>query len=117
MMKKNTVIWCDSTGKQRRFTAIDTGDAAVDDVSQTAATLHKTGAAQWAIYFGDKGTPVKRWGISPEQAKVIAGMYKPLNQMYNSHVMHADQSCGSIKVSAMAKSKQVLQLVTPRKSG
>lgn len=79
-MKKNTVLWCDSTGKQRRFIAIDASDTAVGDVSQTAAALHKTGVAQWAIYFGDKGTPIKQWGISPEQAKVIAGMYKPVNQ-------------------------------------
>jgi hypothetical protein len=117
MMKKNTVIWCDNTGKQRRFTAIDTGDAAVDDVSQTAATLHKTGAAQWAIYLGDRGAPIKQWGISSEQAKVIAGMYKPLNQAHHSRAMIADQSCDPTKVSAMVKSKQVLQLVVPRKLG
>ena len=78
-MNKNSVLWCDSTGKHCRFIAVNASDAAVADVSRTAAALHKTGAAQWAIYFGDKGTPIKQWGISPEQAKVIAAMYKPVN--------------------------------------
>lgn len=81
----NSVMWCDSTGKQRRFVAINTGDTAVDDVIATAETLHKTGVAQWVIYFGDKGTPMKQWGISPEQAKVIAGIYKPVNQVGREH--------------------------------
>lgn len=79
-MKKNSVLWCDSAGIQHRFTAIDSSDVAVGDVLLTVAVLHKTGTTQWAIYFGDKGTPIKQWGISPEQAKVIAGMYKPLDQ-------------------------------------
>lgn len=84
-MKKNSVLWCDSTGKQRRFVAIGVSDAAVEDVMRTAGVLHKTGAAQWVIYFGDKGAPVKLWGITPEQAKVFAGMYKPLNQASAQH--------------------------------
>lgn len=87
-MKKNAVLWCDSTGKQRRFIAINSSDAAVDDVSRTAEALHKTGAAQWAIYFGDKGTPIKQWGISPEQAKVFAGMYKPVSQVDNQRTQN-----------------------------
>lgn len=52
------------------------------------SNLRKTGAAQWAIYFGDKGTPIKQWGISPEQAKVIAGMYKPVSQAGNHRAKH-----------------------------
>lgn len=90
-MKKNSVLWCDSTGKQRRFIAIGASDAAVDDVLQTATALHKTGSAQWAIYFGDKGAPTKQWGISPEQAKVIADMYKPVNQAGNQHTTPTEQ--------------------------
>jgi hypothetical protein len=82
-MKKNSVLWCDSAGKQHRFSAINTSDTAVDDVSKTAFVLHKTGAAQWAIYFGDKGAPTKQWGISADQAKVIAGMYKSIAPPHN----------------------------------
>jgi len=113
-MKKNTVLWCDSTGKQRRFIAINSSDAAVDDVSWTAEALHKTGAAQWAIYFGDKGTPIKQWGISPEQAKVIGGMYKPVNQANNPHTTHPEQSG---KGRAAIADKQVLQIAKVRKLG
>ena len=102
-MKKNSALWCDSTGKQRRFTAIDTSDTAVDDVLQTAIALHKTGVAQWVIYFGDKGAPTKQWGISPEQAKVFAGMYKPVNQTVKPHTILAEQNCRTIKTLSIAK--------------
>jgi hypothetical protein len=79
-MRKNAVLWCEKSGKQRRFVAIDNSDAAVSDVLLTATALHETGMAKWVIYFGDKGMPIKQWGISLEQAKVIAGMYKPVSR-------------------------------------
>lgn len=116
-MKKNSVLWCDSTGKQRRFIAFDTSDTAVDDVSQTAAALHKTGAAQWAIYFGDKGTPIKQWGISPEQAKVIAGMYKPVNRPGNPRTTLTEQSSQPVKTVAVTEGGPVLQIVPSRRLG
>lgn len=116
-MKKNTVLWCDSAGKQRRFIAINTSDAAVEDVFQTAAVLHKTGVAQWAIYFGDKGTPIKQWGISPEQAKVIAGMYEPVNQANNPGTAIPAQSSRPIKTVAVAEGGKVLQIAKVRKLG
>lgn len=89
-MKRNSVLWYDNTGKQRRFVAIGVSDTAVEDVLRTASVLHETGAAQWVIYFGDKGTPIKLWGITPAQAKVFAGMYKPLNQVSPQHAMPAN---------------------------
>lgn len=110
-MKKNAVLWCDSTGKQRRFVAINSSDAAVDDVSRTAETLHKTGAAQWAIYFGDKGTPIKQWGISPEQAKVIAGMYKPVNQANSPRTTPTEQDSRPIRTAAITENCPELQIV------
>ena len=110
-MKKNSVLWCDSTGKQRRFTAIDASDIAVDDVLHTATTLHKTGAAQWMIYFGDKGTPIKQWGISPDQAKVIAGMYKPVSQAGNQHTTTTEQNRRPIKEPAITGGKQKMLVV------
>lgn len=45
--------------------------------------LHKTGVAQWVVYFGDKGIPTKQWGISHDQAKTIASIYKPISQANN----------------------------------
>lgn len=110
-MKKNAVLWCDSTGKQRRFITINSSDAAVDDVSRTAEALHKTGAAQWAIYFGDKGTPIKQWGISPEQAKVFAGMYKPVNQANNPRATPTEQDSRPTRTAAITEDLQELQLV------
>lgn len=110
-MKKNSVLWCDSTGKQRRFTAIDTSDVAVDDVLHTATVLLKTGVAEWAIYFGDKGTPIKQWGISPEQAKVIAGMYKPVSQASNQHTTATGRTAGQYKEPAITGGKQKMQVV------
>lgn len=108
-MKNNAVLWCDGTGKQRRFIAIDSSDAAVDDVSRTAEALHKTGAAQWAIYFGDKGTPIKQWGISPEQAKMIAGTYKPVNHADNP--TPTEQSYRPTRTTVITEDKQELQAV------
>lgn len=113
-MKKNSVLWCDSTGRHCRFVSVDASDAAVADVLRTAAALHKTGVAKWAIYFGDKGAPTKQWDISPEQAKVIAGMYKPLNQAYTQGTALATQNSNRQK---MVEGKQALQLVKPHKSG
>lgn len=109
-MKKNAVLWCDSTGKQRRFIAIDSSDAAVNDVSWTAEALHKTGAAQWAIYFGDKGTPIKQWGISPEQVKMIAGVYKPVSHAGNPRPIPTEQNYKPISTVATEDSSE-LQIV------
>jgi len=111
-MKKNLVLWCDHTGKQRRFIAIDSSDAAVDDVLRTADELHKTESARWVIYFGDKGTPIKQWGISPEQAKVIAGMYEPVTQASNQRKTLAEQNSRTIRKIAVIGSQ--VQRATPR---
>ncbi len=110
-MKKNAVLWCDNTGKQRRFVAINSSDAAVDDVSRTAEALHKTGAAQWAIYFGDKGIPIKQWGISPDQAKIFAGMYKPVIQANNPRTTPTEHGSKPIRTATITEDRKELQVV------
>ncbi len=102
-MKKNSILWCDSNRIQRRFIAIDAGNAAVDDILQTAIALHKTGVAQWVIYFGDKGTPTKQWGISHDQAKVIASIYSPISQTNNQQTTATRPNHSREEAAAIAK--------------
>ena len=116
-MKKNSILWCDSEGKQHRFAAIDSSDAAVDEVLRTATALHKTGAAQWAIYFGDKGTTMKQWGISPEQAKVITGIPKPANQANIQCATLTEQNGSPIKAVPVVEGWQGLQVAPSRRRG
>ncbi|MDD2915995.1 MAG: hypothetical protein PHP70_11820 [Gallionella sp.] len=116
-MKKNSILWYDSVGKPHRFAAIDTSDAAVDELLRTATALHKTGAAQWAIYFGDKGTQVKQWGISPEQAKVITGVSKPVNQAGNQGATFAEPSCRPLSAVPVLEGWQGLQVTPSRRRG
>lgn len=114
-MKNNSILWYDNAGKQHRFAAIDASDAAVDEVLRTATALHKNGAAQWAIYFGDKGIPVKQWGISPEQAKVITGIFKLVNRADNQDATIAKPNSRPISAVPVLEGWQGLQVEPSRR--